>query len=242
MNTYDKFFIGGEWVEPAGNETLKVVSPTSEEVIGSVPVATSADMDRAVAAAKAAFEGEWSTWTPEDRAELLQRIADGIKSRQDDFTNLIVSEVGAPYYFSMFGQTLAAAMVLRRLRRPHPGVPVRRGPPGHARRADPRAPRAGRRVRRHHPVERAAVHHRSLKLGPALASGSTIVLKPAPETPLDANVLAEILVEAGVPGRRGEHRRRRPRGGRAPGAPPRHRQGQLHRLHRRRPQDRRHLR
>ncbi len=79
MQTYDKFFIGGEWVEPAGYETLKVLSPTSEEVIGSVPVATAADMDKAVAAARAAFDGEWSTWTPEQRAELLVRISDGIK-------------------------------------------------------------------------------------------------------------------------------------------------------------------
>jgi aldehyde dehydrogenase (NAD+) len=111
MQTYDKFFIGGEWVEPAGSETLKVLSPTTEEVIGSVPVATAADMDRAVEAARAAFEGEWSTWTPEQRAELLVRISDGIKQRQDEFTNLIVDEVGAPYYFSMFGQVLAATMV-----------------------------------------------------------------------------------------------------------------------------------
>jgi aldehyde dehydrogenase (NAD+) len=54
---FDKFFIGGEWVEPKGNETLKVVSPSTQEVIGSVPVATAADMDRAVAAAKAALDG-----------------------------------------------------------------------------------------------------------------------------------------------------------------------------------------
>ena len=111
MLTFDKFFIGGEWVAPAGNETLKVLSATTEEVIGSVPVATPADMDRAVAAAKAAFAGPWRDWTPEQRAELLTRIADGIKSRQDELTGLITNEVGAPYFFSMFGQVLSAAMV-----------------------------------------------------------------------------------------------------------------------------------
>ena len=55
MLTYDKFFIGGEWVEPAGNETLKVLSPTTEEVIGSVPVATNADMDRCPARSRRSF-------------------------------------------------------------------------------------------------------------------------------------------------------------------------------------------
>ena len=198
MQTYDKFFIGGEWVEPAGNETLKVLSPTSEEVIGSVPVATAADMDRAVEAARAAFEGEWSTWTPEQRAELLVRISDGIKQRQDEFTNLIVDEVGAPYYFSMFGQVMAAAMVFDAFAnhtRNYPFEERRDGALG------------GPILVRREPVGVCAgiipwnvpLFITSLKVGPTIASGSTIVLKPAPETPLDANVFAEVLTEAGCP-------------------------------------------
>ena len=198
MHTYDKFFIGGQWVEPAGSDTLKVLSPTSGEVIGSVPVATPADMDAAVAAAKAAFEGEWSTWTPEQRADLLVRISDGIKARQDDFTNLIVSEVGAPYYFSMFGQVLAATMVLDAFANHTRNFPFEERRDGSL---------GGQIIVRREPVGVCAgiipwnvpLFITSLKIGPTIASGSTIVIKPAPETPLDANVLAEVLVEAGVP-------------------------------------------
>lgn len=198
MYTYDKFFIGGEWVAPAGSETLKVVSPTSQEVIGSVPVATPADMDRAVAAAKEALTAEWSTWTPAQRADLLDKIAELITARQDEFTNLIVDEVGAPYYFSMFGQVLAATMVygaFARHTREFRFEEQRTGALG------------GPILVRHEPVGVCAgiipwnvpQFITALKLGPTIASGSTIVLKPAPETPLDANVLAEILVEAGLP-------------------------------------------
>jgi betaine-aldehyde dehydrogenase len=198
MHTYEKFFIGGEWVDPAGSETLKVTSPTSEDIIGSVPVATAADMDAAVAAAKAALAGEWSTWTPDQRADLIQRVSDGIKAHQDEFTALITEEVGAPYYFSMFGQVLAASMILDAFAthtRAFAFEERRDGALG------------GQIIVRREPVGVVAgiipwnvpLFITCLKLGPTLASGSTIVLKPAPETPLDANVLANILVEAGVP-------------------------------------------
>ena len=123
-----------------------------------------------------------------------------------------------------------------------PGVPVGGGARRRARRAGHRAPRAGRRGRRHRAVERPAVRRRCPSSRPALLAGCTIVLKPAPETPLDAYLLAELLEEAGVPtgvvnivaaGREvGEHLV----------APPRRRQGRVHRLDRRRPQDRRDLR
>ncbi|MCD9625032.1 aldehyde dehydrogenase [Rhabdothermincola salaria] len=198
MHTYDKFFIGGEWVDPAGSDTLKVTSPSSGEIVGSVPVSTPADMDRAVAAAKEALTGEWSTWTQEQRADLIQRVADGIKARQEDFSGLITEEVGSPFYFSMFGQVLAAAMILEAFAahtRTFAFEERRDGALG------------GQIIVRREPVGVAAgiipwnvpLFITCLKLGPTLASGSTIVLKPAPETPLDANVLAEILVEAGVP-------------------------------------------
>lgn len=198
MLTYDKFFIGGEWVAPAGNDTLKVLSPTTEEIIGSVPVATEADMDRAVAAAKAAFEGEWSTWTPQQRSELLTRVSDGIKARQEEFTGLITNEVGAPYYFSMFGQVLAASMVLDAFARHTLEFPFEERRDGSL---------GGQIIVRREPVGVCAgiipwnvpLFITSLKVGPVLASGSTIVLKPAPETPLDANLFAEVLIEAGVP-------------------------------------------
>jgi betaine-aldehyde dehydrogenase len=184
MRTYDKFFIGGEWVEPAGSATLKVVSPSTQEVIGSVPVATPTDMDRAVAAAKDALHGEWATWTPAQRADLLDKIAELITARQQEFTDLIISEVGAPYYFSMFGQVLAATMVFQsfaRHTREFPFEEQRAGALG------------GQIIVRREPVGVCA------GIIPWNVPLFITALKPAPETPLDANVFAEILVEAGVP-------------------------------------------
>jgi betaine-aldehyde dehydrogenase len=198
MLTYDKFFIGGEWVEPAGNETLKVLSPTTEEIIGSVPVATNADMDRAVAAAKAALTGPWADYTPQERSALLSKVAELLTARQEEFTNLIVSEVGAPYYFSMFGQVLSATMVLNSFAQHTLNFPFEERRDGAL---------GGQIIVRREPVGVCAgiipwnvpLFITTLKVGPTLASGSTIVLKPAPETPLDANLFAEVLVEAGVP-------------------------------------------
>ena len=198
MLTYDKFFIGGEWVEPAGNETLKVLSPTTEEVIGSVPVATNADMDRAVAAAKAALTGPWADYTPQERSALLAKVAELLTARQEEFTNLIVSEVGAPYYFSMFGQVLSATMVLNSFAQHTLNFPFEERRDGAL---------GGQIIVRREPVGVCAgiipwnvpLFITTLKVGPTLASGSTIVLKPAPETPLDANLFAEVLIEAGVP-------------------------------------------
>ncbi|MBU6329418.1 MAG: aldehyde dehydrogenase [Acidobacteria bacterium] len=198
MHTYDKFFIGGEWVEPAGNETLKVLSPTSEEVIGSVPVATPADMDRAVAAAKAALTGEWADYTAQQRSALIAKVAEILTARQEEFTNLITSEVGAPYYFSMFGQVLSATMVLNTFAQHTLNFPFEERRDGAL---------GGQIIVRREPVGVCAgiipwnvpLFITTLKVGPTLASGSTIVLKPAPETPLDANLFAEVLMEAGVP-------------------------------------------
>ena len=198
MLTYDKFFIGGEWVEPAGNETLKVLSPTTEEIIGSVPVATNADMDRAVAAAKAALTGEWADYTPQQRSALLAKVAELLTARQEEFTNLITSEVGAPYYFSMFGQVLSATMVLNSFAQHTLAFPFEERRDGAL---------GGQIIVRREPVGVCAgiipwnvpLFITTLKVGPTLASGSTIVLKPAPETPLDANLFAEVLIEAGVP-------------------------------------------
>ena len=68
MKTYDKFYINGEWVSPAGNETLNVINPATEETCGVVPMGAAADVDAAVAAAKAAFPG-WSALSAEDRAQ-----------------------------------------------------------------------------------------------------------------------------------------------------------------------------
>ena len=190
MQTYDKFFIGGEWVEPAGSDTLKVVSPTTEEVIGSVPVATEADMDRAVEAARAAFAGRVVDLDPGRSAPTSSlRISDGIKQRQDEFANLIIGEVGAPYYFSPCS--------VRCWPPPWCSTPSPTSPAPSPSRSAATAPSAARSWCAASPSASCAgiipwnvpLFITMLKLAPALASGSTMVLKPAPETPLDAYVL-----------------------------------------------------
>jgi aldehyde dehydrogenase (NAD+) len=195
---YDSFFIGGEWVIAAGSDTVEVVSPTTEEIIGSVPDATFADMDHAVASAREAFDrGPWPRMSAGDRADIMASISASITERMDDFARLISTENGCPYSFSVMGQVFAATAVLdyfTGLTREYPFEEIRQG-------------MMGPTMVRHEGVGVAAgiipwnvpLFIAMLKMAPALASGSTIVLKPAPETPLDANLLAEILESSGLP-------------------------------------------
>ncbi|HEY3492904.1 MAG TPA: aldehyde dehydrogenase family protein, partial [Solirubrobacterales bacterium] len=79
----DRIFIDGEWVEPSGSEPIEVVNPTTEEVIGTIPACSQEDADRAVAAAREAFEA-WSQTSREERAGYLAAIAAGLNERGDE--------------------------------------------------------------------------------------------------------------------------------------------------------------
>jgi len=198
MTDYDSFFIGGKWVAATGTDIVDVVSPATEEVIGRVPDATTTDMDRAVAAAREAFDlGPWPRMAPADRADIMASISAAITEQMDDFARLISTENGCPYNFSIMGQVFAATAVLdyfTGLAREFPFEETRQG-------------MMGPTLVRHEPVGVAAgiipwnvpLFIVMLKIAPALASGSTIVVKPAPETPLDANRLADILAASGLP-------------------------------------------
>lgn len=198
VRSFDRFFIGGEWVDPATDQRFEVISPLTEEVIATAPAGSPADMDAAVAAARRAFdEGPWPQMTAVERAEVMARIYDGVIAASNDLAELITAENGSPLLFSHLGQVGAAGMVLDyfvNLARTYPFEEVRAGFLGPA-------------LVRKEPVGVAAgiipwnvpLFITMLKLGPSLASGSTMVLKPAPETPLDALVLAEIAAAAGLP-------------------------------------------
>jgi acyl-CoA reductase-like NAD-dependent aldehyde dehydrogenase len=195
----DKLFIGGDWVGPESDATIDVISPATEEVIGRVPDASPADIDRAVAAARAAFDdGPWPTMTPAQRAEVLVRVSQALQARATDLADTISSENGSPKSWSLMGQVLSATMVLDtyvRLATEYEWVDKRQGALG--------APVVVRRA----PVGVAAgiipwnvpLFITALKLGPAMVAGCPIVLKPAPETPLDAYVFAEAVIDAEVP-------------------------------------------
>ncbi|MFL6053072.1 MAG: aldehyde dehydrogenase [Actinoallomurus sp.] len=198
MREHDRLYIGGEWVEPAGSGTIDVVSPHTEEVIGRVPEATPADMDRAVAAAREAFDhGPWPRMAPAERAAVVARLTELYAERLGDLSELITAEMGSPIAFSRLGQTGQAHAVYGYFAELGKGFPWE----------EERAGLMGPVTVRREPVGVVAAivpwnvpqFLIALKLAPALIAGCTIVIKPAPETPLDGYVLAELLNEAGVP-------------------------------------------
>ncbi len=198
MITYDKLYIGGQWVAPSSDAVIDVVSPHSEEVIGRVPEAKEADIDRAVAAARDAFDnGPWQWTPPAERAALMEKLGAALTARSERLATTITQENGCPIGFSTIAQVGAASMILNyftQLAREFAFEEVRPGMMGPA-------------IVRREPVGVVAavvpwnvpLFAIILKLAPALAAGATIVVKPAPETPLDAMILAEALEEVGVP-------------------------------------------
>jgi betaine-aldehyde dehydrogenase len=191
-------FIGGGWVAPESTEVIEVVSPATEEVIGRAPHASTADVDRAVAAARAALvDGPWPAMSPGERAEVMAALSAQLQARSMEIADLITAENGSPASFSLMGQVFASTMVLdyyTELARTFAFTDERTGIMGPV------------TVRRE-PVGvvgaivpwNVPLFTTMLKLAPAMAAGCTVVLKPAPETPLDAYILAEAAEAAGVP-------------------------------------------
>src|SRR3954447_8820029 len=199
MLDYKELYIGGRWAAPASDRRISVVSPHSEQPVGSTPEATEQDVDRAVEAARRAFDdGPWSRAEPAERFAAVQRFAAAYLARQEELAELISTEMGAPLWFSHVGQVGATAMALeafldaagsypweeRRTGSMGSPVVVRREPAGVVGVITPwNVP---------HFVTLA-------KLAPALLAGCTVVLKPAPEAPASGLVLGEILDQAGLP-------------------------------------------
>ncbi len=195
----DALFIGGTWTEPATDAVLEVVSPHSEEVVARVPEGTPADIDAAVAAARRAFdEGPWPRMDPAERIEVVQTLSHLYAARLEEMATIISTEMGSPISFSNLAQAPAPWMQIEAflaIAREFPWESTRPGALG----ADV--------VVRHEPVGVvAAIPPWNVpqftvlsKLVPALLAGCTVVVKPAPESPLDCYLLAELLVEAGVP-------------------------------------------
>jgi aldehyde dehydrogenase (NAD+) len=204
VQDWDVFFLGGRWQQPAAGDRVEVVSPASLEVVGSVPRATKDDADRAVGAARSAFDaGPWP-WLPADeRLGILQVLADAIEARTDQFADVLCAEQGLPRRSLPAGQISKAVDMLRAcvdLGGSYPWTSTRAGSTGAG------GARRTLRVRRA-PVGvvvaivpwNAPLFVAAMKLAPALAAGNTVVLKPPPETPLHTYLLAEAAVEAGLP-------------------------------------------
>ncbi|MFL6207035.1 MAG: aldehyde dehydrogenase, partial [Acidimicrobiales bacterium] len=199
MQVQEKLFIGGEWVDPAGSDVIEVISPHTEEVVGRVPEGTTADIDRAVQAARTAFDqGEWPRLSPDERIAKVERFSELYAARMMDMAQVITTEMGSPISFSQLAQAPAPWMMLNTF------IQV-------AKDLDWEEERTGMLgspiiVRSEGVGVVGAIVPWNVpqfvtmsKLAPALLSGSTIVIKPSPETPLDAILMAELLEEAGIP-------------------------------------------
>jgi len=199
-----RLLIGGERQAPAG--TYPIVNPATEEVVAEAPDATPADAAAAVEAAKAAFPA-WSQTSREERSRLLNRAADIVESRADELGALIQAETGALMHVARWFQVTGTVGRLRRYARgalevrdvslaPH-AVPSTVLGPG--------ALASANVLRRPVGVVACITPYNwpmggmAGKVGPALATGNTVVVKPAPQDPLACLALGEILIEAGFP-------------------------------------------
>jgi len=195
-----KLWINGEWTDTHGGSRMTVENPATGAALAEVVNASRADVDRAVQAAKAAFEdGRWSKKTPADRSKVLWRLADLIEAHAEELARVESENTGKPYkYVSLGGDIPFAVDNLRffaAAARDTHGSHAGEFMAGYTSmyRREPVGP-VGQIAPWNYPLMMAA-----WKIGPALAAGCTVVLKPAPGTPLTTLMLADLLAEAGVP-------------------------------------------
>jgi aldehyde dehydrogenase (NAD+) len=198
VKIYDRLYIGGEWAAPAGTGTIDVTNPATEEPVGRVPEATEADMDRAVEAARRAFDhGPWPRTAPAERAQVLTKVSQAIQANMAELAALVSTEMGSPVSWGTMGQVLAPSMIFdyyASLGGTYAFDEVRAGLMGQVLVTGEPVGVVAAIAPWNVPLFIAAA-----KLAPALLAGCTVVFKPAPETPLDAFRLAELFEEAGLP-------------------------------------------
>ncbi|QKV75858.1 aldehyde dehydrogenase [Amycolatopsis sp. Hca4] len=201
MITYEELFIGGTWTAPSSAELLDIRSPHDNAVIGRAAQALPADVDRAVAAARRAFdEGPWPRTSPADRIAVVRKLAALREKRADEIAALISAENGSALWFTKAGQSSLTRQADAYLKAAEEfGWEETLEP------SDPAAPFRSV-VRREAIGVVAAVipwnspfSSASAKIIPALLAGNTVVLKVSPENSLSMNLLAELLAEAGLP-------------------------------------------
>ncbi|MEW2397686.1 aldehyde dehydrogenase family protein [Streptomyces sp. NPDC046862] len=192
MKAHDGMYIDGAWRPAVGTDTIAVVNPADEREIGRVPAGTAEDVDAAVRAARAALPS-WAATPPAERGALIGALRDVLAARQDEIAETVTAELGSP---PPFAQKVQA------------GLPVLVAG-SYAELAATYAfeEKVGNSVVHHEPVGVVGaitpwnypLHQIVAKVAPALAAGCTIVLKPAEDTPLTAQLFAEAVDEAGIP-------------------------------------------
>jgi len=192
MHTREHLYIDGKWVDSTGEGSIEVINPANEKTIGSVPVGSAADVEAAVAAAKAAFPG-WSKTSVEDRVGYLNMLSQAIKERTEQLTELITSEVGTPINYcrgAMVGTprvvTRSYAKILENYEWEEEvrNSLIVKEPIGVV----------GMITPWNYPL-----HQIIGKVAPAIAAGCTMVVKPSKEAPLNSFILADIIHEIGLP-------------------------------------------
>ncbi len=198
QGNYESLFIGGEWVAPSTDEKLTVLSPYTEKPIATIPMGMEADIDRAVAAAREAFDkGPWPRMSLVERSEMMRRLSDEMQANEQVMAELISTEMGTPIQHSLPIQAQRPRLIVDQmieLAQSYPFEEVRQAPSG-----------------------RALIHRRPtgvlgaivpwnaphlitiMKLAPALLAGCTAVVKSAPDAPLNQYLFAEMAQKAGLP-------------------------------------------
>ncbi|MFF3502798.1 aldehyde dehydrogenase family protein [Streptomyces sp. NPDC003247] len=192
MKAHDGIYLDGAWRPAAGQDVIEVVNPVDEQVVDRVPAGGAEDVDAAVRAARAALPA-WAATPPAERAARLAALRDVLVARKDEIAETITAELGSPLPFSQAvhaGAPIAVAGSYAELAATHPfeekvgNSTVYQEPIGVV----------GAITPWNYPL-----HQIVAKVAPALAAGCTVVLKPAENTPLSAQLFAEAVHEAGVP-------------------------------------------
>ncbi|MEV0890694.1 aldehyde dehydrogenase family protein [Promicromonospora sp. NPDC050262] len=194
--THEHLSTYGHWIDgttvPGQGGTNDVINPATGETVAAVPAGTAADVDRAVASARAALPG-WAAVEPSDRAALLRRLAEELTARNEDIAQAITAEMGAPIAFSRLGQAGFPALVTSATAELESDVAW--------------TEKVGNSVLVREPVGVVGaitpwnfpLQQVMTKVAPALLAGNTIVLKPAELAPLSTRFLAEAVAAAGIP-------------------------------------------
>tara|TARA_B110001454_G_scaffold216927_1_gene241107 strand:- start:7423 stop:8904 length:1482 start_codon:yes stop_codon:yes gene_type:complete len=195
----DAFYIGGEWVSPASAKRIEIISPVTELVAGSIPEAVEQDVERAVAAARTAFEnGPWPRMSVAERKPYFARLLQALQARTDELAHAWTGQIGAAFTFAQGGTQMAHMQFQFQLDNADSYVWQEQRPsmyPGSV----------GLVVRE--PVGvvaaiapwNAPYFSLAIKVAPALMAGCTVVMKPSPESPLEAYILCECIEAAGFP-------------------------------------------
>ncbi|GAB2867205.1 aldehyde dehydrogenase DhaS [Actinoallomurus bryophytorum] len=199
-----QMFIGGQWTEAASGKTFATPDPATGETLANVAEGDAEDIDRAIRAARAAFDdGPWSRMTPSDRGRLIWRIGDLILEHADELAQLESMDNGKPYTVARAADIPLAADLFHYMagwatkiegNTINISVPIAPGANFHSYTLREPVGVVGQIIPWNFPLLMAA-----WKIGPALTTGNTLILKPAEQTPLTALRLAELIQEAGVP-------------------------------------------